>query len=405
MIYANANGATLVAKPPPLAEFDITLSTTGNDTIFSSGGTSSVVVHGRNVTQHANATVDHGAIITQRQVSGPLQSGVWRNPSTSVASMTTTATTATLSRVSDGTASTIFDTPYLSRAIDSTISRSTGATQNDFVSFATGTLGRHIADNIDNAIAADANGFDVSGRLFIVASSGYIRSSQCWLSAYVYSSTPVFSPFESPFTPALVAVTGHDPVYIANAHYTSGLIEHLGADGRFYRVNMDWTVVSPKEIADVAIGIITNVIVTSDGFTYDTITVAEMMAHVEAYKILPQTAYAAKISNNGNPSAKDGENLPFLHVNQNRVGSVFEVQSIVNAHVAIAMAIGVESASRADYYLPIINHDSSSSYFVPVNGKFLVMTAAETSINAALNAITTGAHLTEGDVSGFADVN
>lgn len=340
-----------------LTSFDV--SSTPQVNVISQGGTSTVTVQDEIRNQVTTATIDTEATVTDT-VPLTLFKEV-ANLTPSIASFD--STTGRFTRIADGTASLTVKSGTLRKRLNLSISRLAGQTVTTHSSFVSGSLTRHILDNVQNQISgltANTTTLNVFSSIDHTTAS-YTRNASLWCSGYASKLTG-FSAWNSNGgqTQAGTLIT---PRHIVFANH---FIIPDGGTVRFVTTSgtaVDRTLSKSKRVGttDTRIGVLNS----------------DLPATITPLSVLPSTW--------GNHIKNIASGIPCVSRNQFGELRIVDI-SILNTSSAIYKTS--LPASRSNWYRAAVAGDSGSGQAFMINGTLaLLSTWHYSSLGPAYHAI------------------
>lgn len=385
-----------VMRGPTKADADFALASQAVETLISSSGSSQTTVDDVVYDVETSATIDHEHQLT----ATPLTQSVFDNGLTYESldpSIATVSQAGKVTRVSDGTARILATAKVgicnIRRRIDVAVSRQTGATSQQFNSYASGSFARYASDAIDTRISGKTP--SAAKPIYSTqnhAAATYVRNTGCWAADLDLTCC---SPWNSSGANTR-AGTLISPRHIAFAeHYQIG----VGATVRF--VAGDNTVVDRTMTARQSL---------SGGSGYETdITIglldSDVPESISFARVLPAN-WATYL-----PSLSHALRVPCLVLDQEEKALVADLTSLGS----MASFAQPNDATRLSFYESIISGDSGNpAFLIDSSGLILVTTWTFggagsgpdysdwlTGLNAILTSLGGGYQLTAADLSGF----
>lgn len=346
----NLNGVK--TKGGSVSTFDVSYSPQIN--IIAQAGSSQLTTQDEVRLQVTGATLDNEAVVadtillnTPKVVTNLTPEIAAHNP-----------ITGRLTRISNGTASILFKTGTLTKRVDVPITRTVGQTTTTHSSFVSGSLARHITDNVDSRIGiltASSSTLNVFSTVDHITPT-YIRNSNLWCSDFASALTGI-SPWNSNggqqqggtlITPRHIAYANHFQIPI-------------GATIRFVTVGgviLTRTLIASSKVFDSDIQI---ALLDSD-----------LPSTITPLSILP-TNWANYIKNLGS-------GIPVI--NRNQFGEIRIVNSQwMSANTTIHSDI--LPVGRISWYRDAIPGDSGSPQAFIINGKLVLLSTWATALSGS----------------------
>lgn len=282
-----------------------------------------------------------------------------------------------------------------------TTSTATGATVDVVTGYASGSLRKHCADTIDNALAGKSA--DTALAIFSTqdhTTPSYVRNTSCWGASFASALTAI-SPWNSQLGVYYsgVLVSPRHVIFATHFMPMPGAVLRFVTTGNVV-VERTLSALTPLTQSqayypDIAVGLL-------DSDVPGTIAFA---------RVLPSD-WAAKL-----PSLSAANAVPCITTDQEEKLLVRELTimpSSTTPYATVAMMMPADAQRRA-FYEDVVGGDSGNPACLVVNGQLVLLTvwtsggagsgtsvyAFKSAINAAMTSLGGGYTLTDADLSGF----
>lgn len=390
----NPGSSTMHIKVPSISTSDFSVSQSSVITVLDPGSQVDTVLQDLNVSTHTG-----GSILTEGQINVNVLSNPFSSRAVTYSSQTPTIATVDSSgrvtRVSDGTAKIVVDTPALKQLLNVSVSLPTAGVITTYPSYANGTLGKNVSDDIDDRITnVTSSNAETYKPIFSTqdhTNSIYVRNTSSWV--YGLDLTAI-SPWNSNGG-VRKAGTLISPRHIIFAnHYTIA----NGSKIRFItqdNVVVERTLVNSIQVgspSDVQVGVL-------DSDVSDTISFAKFLPD-GWQNYIPGIPYLP---------------IPIFYTDQEEKALVNQWPWIQAGAVVSFSYPQSTSPSRKALSEQVISGDSGNPAFLIINNQLVILTAWQVAgagagpshtyyksqINAAMTSLGGGYQLTTVDLSGF----